>query len=136
MKTTRIARFVIILGLVAGMGCQKFDLKTDELDLALDLDIIKTACDFLCIDAQTSLPIGGTSSDFLKFKVSGSDSYAVVVKPTRCKPFMRADFSLMFPVNIPFLRTTWMEQSYRYTLWYHCPVSDRLPTWLLSWCPR
>ena len=72
-----ISAFILILAM-GGLSCQKFNLNTDDLNITLDMSIVKThlIADFR--DAKTGLLIGENDNSKVSIYIIGDDSRSVV----------------------------------------------------------
>jgi hypothetical protein len=78
MKSSRILILGFLCLLLGADSCKKFDLNTDNLELALDLNIIKTNYEITFLDAVNSLPIGENEEVVIRVTVYGPDSQWVL----------------------------------------------------------
>jgi hypothetical protein len=72
-----IVAFALIV-LMAGPSCQKFNLNTDDLDLKINLDVIKTSVTVQFRDANTDELIGMNAEEQVALSIFGPDSQWVV----------------------------------------------------------
>jgi len=78
MKNIRfIAAFTLIV-LMAGPSCQKFNLNTDDLDMKINLDVIKTSITIQFRDANTDELVGMENGQQVAISIFGPDSQWVV----------------------------------------------------------
>ncbi|MFA6128562.1 MAG: hypothetical protein WC699_14785 [Bacteroidales bacterium] len=78
MKSLKlIGAFILILAM-GGPSCQKFNLNTDDLDIKLDMNIVKTVLIVQFRDANTSSLIGANDNSRINVSIIGDDSQWVV----------------------------------------------------------
>ncbi len=78
MKSIRFLAAIFLILAMAGPSCQKFNLNTDDLDIKLDLNVIKTNIMVQFIDAATGEPVGFNDGKKVEVSIFGPDSQWVV----------------------------------------------------------
>jgi|GEM_PF-1112487 len=78
MKSLRLFTAILLVILMVADSCKKFDLNTDDLDLTLNLDIIKTNYEIRFTDAATGRTIGENDEIIIRATIHGQDSLFVL----------------------------------------------------------
>jgi len=78
MIRIRILSALILVLAMAGSSCAKFNLNTDDLDIKLDMNIIKTTITVQVVDPATDELIGFDNNKQVQINVFGPDSQWVV----------------------------------------------------------
>ncbi|MFH0760883.1 MAG: hypothetical protein V2A67_05220 [Bacteroidota bacterium] len=78
MRPIRILSAFILILSMSGPSCDKFNLNTDDLDIRLDMNIIKTTMTVQLVDAASGELIGFNDNKQVKINVFGPDSQWVV----------------------------------------------------------
>jgi len=78
MKTIRIlAAFAMVL-MAGSFGCKPFDLKMDDINVSIDLDIIKTNIGIQLIDATTEVPFNEAKGVTASITIHGENRELVL----------------------------------------------------------
>ena len=78
MRPLRYLPALLLVILLVADLCKKFELNTDDLDLSINLDIIKTNFEITFTDAATGLPIGENDEVSVRAVIYGEDSVSVL----------------------------------------------------------
>lgn len=85
-KLLPILSLLSLLLIAAGQGCKQFSLNTDDLELSVDMNIIKTNVTIRFLDAATDELIGFDNDNRIRVTVHGPDSLNVLTTSGERKP--------------------------------------------------